>query len=103
MNHYDQIELLKQQIIQKYDPEQIYLFGSCAKGTVRLNSDIDLCIVKDTPEIREFKREMMVDLCAEIPLDLIVYSPESWARHSVDPGSFAYLIKSKGVQLYGRQ
>jgi predicted nucleotidyltransferase len=101
--HYRQIELLKEQIISKYDPEQIFLFGSCARGVVRGKSDIDLCIIKDVPEIRKFKRELMMNLDMEIPVDLIVYTPKSWEKHIGDSGSFAYLIKTKGVQLYGRQ
>jgi predicted nucleotidyltransferase len=101
MTHTEQIESLKQQIVSQYAPDKIYLFGTCAKGIIRQNSDIDLCIVKDTPDIREFKRELQLNLESEIPVDYIVYTPENWLKHSEDSTSFAYLIKSKGVQLYG--
>ncbi len=35
-------------IVDLYDPDKIMLFGSCAKGSATLDSDIDLLIVKDT-------------------------------------------------------
>jgi len=102
MTHTEQIESLKQQIVSKYNPDKIYLFGTCAKGQIRLSSDIDLCIVKDTLNIREFKQELQLNLESEISVDLIIYTPENWRKHSEDSTSFAYLIKSTGVQLYGR-
>ena len=101
MTHTEQIESLKQQIVWKYAPDKIFLFGSCAKGMIRQSSDIDLCIVKDTPNIREFKRELQLNLESDISMDIIVYTPKKWRKYSEDSASFAYLIKSTGVQLYG--
>lgn len=101
MTHYEQIEKLKRQIIEDYAPDQIFLFGSCAKGVVRKGSDIDLCVIKEVEHPREFGRELQLKLDSDIPVDIVVYSPASWAKHSDDSTSFAYLIKHKGVQLYG--
>ena len=39
------IDLAVQELTQALNPKQIYLFGSCAKGTVRAGSDIDLLVV----------------------------------------------------------
>ena len=39
------IDLAVQALTQALNPKQIYLFGSCAKGTVRAGSDIDLLVV----------------------------------------------------------
>ena len=102
MTHYEQIEIIKRQIVEKVDPEQIFLFGSCAKGVIRKNSDIDLCIIKETEQLRKFKLDLELSLDSDIPLDIIAYTPESWAKNSEDPTSFAYLIKHKGVMIYGR-
>ncbi len=101
MTHYEQIESLKNQIVEKYYPDKIILFGSCAKGVIRKNSDIDLCIVKETKKIREVKIDMQLNLDSDIPFDIIFYTPEAWEEYSKDTTSFAYLIKEQGVVLYG--
>jgi predicted nucleotidyltransferase len=101
MTHYEQIESLKEQIVAKYHPDQIILFGSCAKGVIRKNSDIDLCIIKEIEKIREFRIDLQLNLQSEIPFDIVAYTPESWAKYSEDSTSFAYLIKKQGVQIHG--
>lgn len=101
MNYYEQVEDLRQQIVTKFAPEKIYLFGSGAKGIIRESSDIDLCIIKNVAKPKQFKVDLQLNLDSEIPFDIIVYTPESWSKHSNDATSFAYLIKTKGVKLYG--
>ncbi|NLG83789.1 MAG: hypothetical protein GX493_04075 [Firmicutes bacterium] len=39
------------------------------------SSDIDLCLVKEVEDIRKFKRDVQLNLDAEIPVDLVVYTP----------------------------
>lgn len=40
-----EIENIKNQIIEKYNPNDIYLFDSNAKGVVRKNSDIVIYVL----------------------------------------------------------
>jgi len=42
-------------IANKFNPEQIILFGSYAKGTQNKGSDIDLLIIQDT-DLPNYKR-----------------------------------------------
>jgi predicted nucleotidyltransferase len=45
-----EIDTIKEQIIKKYKPDKIILFGSAARGDFNLDSDVDLLIIKqDTP------------------------------------------------------
>jgi hypothetical protein len=68
------IETLKQQLVAKYAPERIILFGSAASEEGEVN-DVDLFIIKeDVPHfgvdrVRELYRLMDTDL----PVDYIVY------------------------------
>lgn len=101
LTHCEQIEDIKQQIITQYAPQKIILFGSCAKGVIRRNSDIDLCIILETEDVRSLKQEMQLSLSADIPLDIVVYTPDQWEKHLQDPTSFARLIYTKGAVLYG--
>ena len=58
----EEIEKIKNQIIELYNPYEIILFGSCARGRAREDSDIDICIVLDF----ERKRELLMDLMMRI-------------------------------------
>lgn len=58
----DEIEKTKEQIISRYHPIKIILFGSCAAGCAKKNSDIDLCIICDY----EDKKEMLMDMLINI-------------------------------------
>lgn len=97
----EEIEKIKNQIVQLYNPHEIILFGSCARGRVREDSDIDICIVLDF----ESKKELLMDLTMKIEsireIDFIVYTKSSWERNVADTASFASLIKRTGVKIYG--
>ena len=44
------IDSITAQLIEKYKPEKIILFGSAARGDAAPDSDVDLLIIKsDTP------------------------------------------------------
>lgn len=72
-----EIDNIKYQIVTKYKPEKIILFGSAAGEDEEIN-DIDLFIIKkDVPyygadRISELYKLMDTDL----PVDYIVYKPE---------------------------
>jgi predicted nucleotidyltransferase len=57
-----EIERIKKQIIKKYKPEKIILFGRAAEGKFGKDSDLDFLIIKeDTPywgieRIRELRK-----------------------------------------------
>ena len=75
-----EIENISSQIIEKYKPEKVILFGSAARGEAGPDSDLDFLIIKkDTPyygadRIRELSR--MID--RNVPVDFLVYRPEEW-------------------------
>jgi Predicted nucleotidyltransferases len=97
----EEIEEIKNQITHLYNPYEIILFGSCAKGRAREDSDIDICIVLDFQN----KRELLIDLTMKIEssreVDFIVYTKSSWEKNIMDTASFASLIKRTGVKIYG--
>ena len=67
------IDQVVEQIVEKFKPQKIILFGSYARGNPRRESDVDLLIVMDTPksslEIRRYLGVMFA-------LDLLVYTPK---------------------------
>jgi predicted nucleotidyltransferase len=96
------IENLKQQLVAKYVPEKIILFGSATRDEGEVN-DIDLFIVKDdvphlgADRIRELYRLIDIDL----PVDYLVYRPaEVEERLSLGDPFVAGVLK-EGKVLYG--
>lgn len=99
------IDDITSRIVESYDPDRIILFGSYATGRESSGSDIDLLILKDTPE-RPLERRMAVErilLDRTVPIDLFVYTPDE-VRYLYSIGSpFIEDIMLKGKVLYMRK
>jgi len=98
-----EIQNITQQIIEKYKPEKVILFGSAARGKPNLDSDVDFLIIKkETPlygadRIRELSR--MID--RNIPLDLLIYRPEEFQKRLQMGDPFLKSVLKEGKVLYG--
>jgi predicted nucleotidyltransferase len=99
----ESIESVVRQIVERFQPEQIILFGSYAYGRPSPGSDVDLLVVMDTP-LKEM--EQAVRICQSIEyhfgLDLIVRTPATMARRLALGGSFLHEATRKGKVLYER-
>ncbi len=97
------IEDAVRQIIQKFQPQRIMLFGSYAYGRPRPESDVDLLVVMDTP-LKE--TEQAVRICQAIEyhfgLDLIVRTPATIDRRLALGDPFLDEVISKGKVLHER-
>lgn len=96
------IEALKEQLVSKYAPEKIILFGSALREDLEVN-DVDLFIVKDdvphlgADRIRQLYR--LVD--ADLPVDYIVYRPAEVAERLSLGDPFVIGVFKEGRVLYG--
>jgi uncharacterized protein len=97
----EEIDYIKKQLIEKFSPKEIILFGSVAKGIFREDSDIDLCIIADTTNKRQSLTNMYVNIESNIPFDLVLYTIDEWNNCINDKSSFAYSIINTGVKIYG--
>ena len=75
------------QALQGYYPQRIILFGSVARGEADADSDLDVLVIKDTPEPFVHRLEAMAQLCPlGVHADILVYTPyELWQM--VDDGN----------------
>ena len=98
-----EISHLTQQIIEKYKPKRVILFGSAARGEWTPDSDADFLIIKDeTPllgadRIREISR--IID--RNISVDFLIYRPEEFNRRLQMGDPFLKSILKEGKVLYG--
>ncbi len=75
----------------------IVLFGSCAKGTIDINSDVDLLVITRNPINREIKIDLHHELDEEkegVSTDIVFYDIETYR------GSQCLLISE--VKKYGK-
>ncbi|SDF72698.1 nucleotidyltransferase domain-containing protein [Sporolituus thermophilus] len=103
MTHYQALGPITDYLVKNYSPEKIIVFGSCARRAVRPHSDIDLCLVLPAADKRQLRAEIgrgLMEL-VDYDVDLIIMTPEEWERDAYRSGTFAGLIREKGVVLYG--
>ena len=74
----DTIQAITQLIVERFQPEQVILFGSCARGEADENSDLDLMVVHPPrPGTRAAKATPIRRAIAErfvLPVDLLIRS-----------------------------
>ncbi len=102
------IENLTSAIAEEFRPEQIILFGSFADGRAKEDSDIDICLIIDNNERVDLRKKIKKYLFGPNSkigfgraVDIVIYTPEQWARLIEESDSFAYEICKKGVVVYG--
>lgn len=98
-----EIESITTQLIEKYKPEKIILFGSAARGDATSDSDADFLIIKkDTPykgRDRIIEVSRLID--RNIPADFLVYRPEEFDKRLSLGDPFLEMIIAEGKVLYG--
>ena len=98
-----EIESITIQIVRKYGPEKIILFGSAARGGMGLDSDADFLIIKgQTPHYGADRiRELSRLIERKIPVDFLVYKPEEFEKRLQMGDPFIKTIVDEGKVLYG--
>jgi predicted nucleotidyltransferase len=93
------VESIVEQIAKTYQPQKIILFGSYARGTQNSDSDIDLLIIKDTPEDFFTRiRNVRQNLFCPLPLDILVYTTDE--INKLKDRWFINDIMKEGVVVY---
>ena len=96
-----QINGLSDDIVRKFHPDKVILFGSYAYGKPTEDSDVDLLVVLPYQGRSVSKAiEIRLAIHAAFALDLLAY-PESYIRRRIDMEDFFLReIVTKGTTLY---
>ncbi|CAN5464514.1 nucleotidyltransferase domain-containing protein [soil metagenome] len=92
-------------IVAKYDPVRIILFGSVARGEEGADSDVDLLVVLDKVAPADRARlmgEMRFAIWAPVAIDVFVTDPEECERRRDVIGSMHYWALREGEIVYER-
>ncbi len=81
------------------------LFGSFARGTETRHSDIDIVMIKDTPE-RFVERPqhilpLLYDKIHGRAIDVLIYTPAEFERMSASGNKFIQRVLREGKVIYG--
>lgn len=97
-----EIKEITRQIVKKYKPEKIILFGSFAWGKPTRDSDVDLFIVKKTKrsfhDRQLFLRRSLFG--SGVPLDLLIFTPREIKKRLNLGDFFVRDIINKGETIY---
>ena len=104
----EMLQQLVEAIVREVAPEEIYLFGSRARGQAEPDSDVDLLVVEREPfgpqrsRWKEITRLWRAITPFRAPVDLLVYSREEVARYGNWQNHIVATVLREGRCLYGQ-
>jgi len=98
-----EIQNIVSQIIRKYKPSKIILFGSAGRGEYDKVNDLDFLIIKEDVPLYGLERMRQLDEIIErnIACDLLVYRPDEFEERIKLGDPFIKSILKEGRVLYG--
>jgi predicted nucleotidyltransferase len=102
----DRLRPYLEELVRKFTPKGIILFGSYAYGTPDADSDIDLLVVREGEQSSLRQRMQIRNAWWNmprkghlLPFDLIVVSPEEHKQRLANSAGFYETIVAKGLPL----
>ena len=98
-----EIELIAGQIVAKYRPAKIILFGSAGRGDYDKVNDLDFLVIKEDVPLAGIDRMRELDRLIErnVAADMIVYRPDEIADRLRLGDPFIKTVLREGCVLYG--
>lgn len=104
VQHQQELDAIVTQIVTKYQPEKVILFGSAARGEETEDSDIDLLIIKEgVGQMSRIDRHREVArlFSHTVASDVLVYTPYEIKKRLYLGDPFIKTVFSEGKVLYG--
>ena len=104
----DVVQKMVDAIVREVAPEQVYVFGSVARGEPTEDSDVDILIVEQEsfgPErsrLQETNRVYRALSQFRVPTDVLVYSTDEFAKWSNSLNHVIGRCQREGRLLYAR-
>ena len=103
MVHASSIKKYVDEMVRRFHPEKVILFGSYAENRAHADSDVDLLFIIEHNNRRDVEQaiSMRLEYDASFPLDLIVRTPETIKKRMAMNDMFISHILSHGRVLHG--
>jgi len=96
-----EVKEVARQIVERFHPQKVILFGSYAKGNPTRDSDADLLVVMETEENPLHVAGLIsASIDHPFPLDIIVKRPSELAASLAENAIFETEVVTKGLTLY---
>jgi predicted nucleotidyltransferase len=98
-----EIDHIVEQIVRKYNPLKIILFGSAARGEYDKVNDLDFLIVKKDVPLYGLARMRELDelIDRNMAADMLVYRPDEFEKRIKLGDPFIKTVIEEGQVLYG--
>jgi len=98
-----EIQSITKQLIEKYGPEKIILFGSAARGDYGKANDLDFLIIKQDVPLYGIDRMRELDelIDRNVAADMLVYRPNEFDERVRLGDPFIKAVLREGRILYG--
>jgi len=98
-----EIQNITDQIIRKYNPQKIILFGSAGRGEYDKVNDLDFLIIKEDVPLHGLARMRELDAIIDrnMAADMLVYRPDEFEDRINLGDPFISIVLSEGQVLYG--
>jgi predicted nucleotidyltransferase len=103
LNHWSNV--LTSELVALYDPVEVWLFGSVARGDDGADSDLDVMVVLDhynTADAVDLKRRAIVSTTTPAPFDVTFSDPDRMAERASVVGTLERAVRLDGVLKYRR-
>ena len=99
----EEIQYIAEQIIKKYKPLKIILFGSAGRGDFDNINDLDFLIIKEDVPLYGIDRMRELDNLVDrnMAADMLVYRPDEFEDRIKLGDPFIKTILREGQVLYG--
>lgn len=90
-------------LVDALRPEQIYLFGSRARGDYQADSDYDFMVIVPESDLLPHRRAQLAHRAlrgVRAPADILVWTRQEFDRFLPVPGSLAATVLREGRLLY---
>lgn len=98
----NEIDNLVGRIVACTQPQKVLIFGSYAKGTATIKSDLDVLVIKETTLPMANRADDLKPMLSQvlIPIDVHVYTPEEVEEYGKEPFSFINSILKSGKTVF---
>ena len=100
------IDAITRLIVERFEPEQIILFGSCARGDTDENSDLDLLVVlrhNDEQGREGYAIRLAIAENFVLPVDVLIRSADVVDKYRRDPNSMISRMLEDSEVLHDRR
>jgi uncharacterized protein len=97
-----EIDRLIHRIVALIQPQKVIIFGSYAKGTATIKSDLDIFVITETNLPMALRADDLKPMLSQslIPVDVHIYTPEEFQEYAREPLSFVQSVLKSGKTVF---